>query len=490
MAAFIWTLCAIAALSHATPLDDYVNKPDDTYAWTDLQMTENGTGYTAHFLNMTSQTWLSSADVDRSVWWHYMVIVMPDEVKYTDTAFMYITGDYNTDSIPKTSSEDVLLCIAIATTSFAPCAVLFQIPNAPIYFTAEQPPKRRVEDAIIAYTWNHFIENPDEPEWLLRLPMTKAAVRAMDTTEAFLKKNYDYTITGHVVGGASKRGWTTWTTAAVDKRVIAQVPIVMDMLKLVPNVHHMYRAYGGWTFAFKDYYEMNFTAQLDNPNMEKLAGIVDPYSYKERYTQPKLVIDSTGDEFFQLDDNYMWWDELAQYGESHLIFIKNAEHSLATGIVEVVKTVSSFAHDICAKRARPTMSWKFGRNADNTSAWINLTTSEKPKKVTIRHADTLNHTRRDWRLVTGDNPCPTIAVDGGCIQPVLWFGEPAIQEDDTHYSGEMAFPDAGWRAWFLEVEFDAPVGIFPYIWSTQVDIIPETFPFPDCHGEGCRGILV
>ncbi len=32
-----------------------------------------------------------------------------------------------------------------------------------------------------------------------------------------------------MVAGASKRGWTTWTTAAVDKRVIAAIPIVMDM---------------------------------------------------------------------------------------------------------------------------------------------------------------------------------------------------------------------------------------------------------------------
>ena len=33
-----------------------------------------------------------------------------------------------------------------------------------------------------------------------------------------------------MIGGESKRGWTTWTTAAVDKRVFAAMPIVMDML--------------------------------------------------------------------------------------------------------------------------------------------------------------------------------------------------------------------------------------------------------------------
>lgn len=35
-----------------------------------------------------------------------------------------------------------------------------------------------------------------------------------------------------MVAGASKRGWTTWTTAAVDKRVFAAIPIVMDLLNL------------------------------------------------------------------------------------------------------------------------------------------------------------------------------------------------------------------------------------------------------------------
>ena len=39
----------------------------------------------------------------------------------------------------------------------------------------------------------------------------------------------------------------------------------------------MYRAYGGWTFAFDDYYDLNITGRLDDPNMPKMAAIVDPY---------------------------------------------------------------------------------------------------------------------------------------------------------------------------------------------------------------------
>jgi PhoPQ-activated pathogenicity-related protein len=46
---------------------------------------------------------------------------------------------------------------------------------------------------------------------------------AMDTTIAFAKQKTGNTIDRYAVAGASKRGWTTWLTAAVDKRVMAMV---------------------------------------------------------------------------------------------------------------------------------------------------------------------------------------------------------------------------------------------------------------------------
>lgn len=219
-----------------------------------------------------------------------------------------------------------------------------------------------------------------------------------------------------------------------------------------------------------------------------MAKIIDPISYVKRFAMPKLVIDSTGDEFFMLDDNYYWWDNMTAVGETHLIMIKNAEHSLATGLVEVVEAISSFMHDVFAGYKRPNMTWKFGRNGNNGT--ISIETTVKPEKVIVRHATTLQTARRDWRLITGANPCPWIAVKGECIQPVLWAGEEAIQVDDTHYIAEMPMPDQGWRAWFAEVHFKQGVGIAPYIFSTQVDILPDTFPFPDCHGAGCKGTLL
>ena len=49
-------------------------------------------------------------------------------------------------------------------------------------FTGET--KERTEDQIIAYTWVKYLKTGDET-WPLHIPMTKAAVRAMDTITAF-----------------------------------------------------------------------------------------------------------------------------------------------------------------------------------------------------------------------------------------------------------------------------------------------------------------
>jgi PhoPQ-activated pathogenicity-related protein len=61
----------------------------------------------------------------------------------------------------------------------------------------------------------------------------QAAVRAMDCTTEFMRKLTRIGPAKYIVAGASKRGWTTWTTGAVDKRVIGIIPIVMGALIVV-----------------------------------------------------------------------------------------------------------------------------------------------------------------------------------------------------------------------------------------------------------------
>ena len=65
-------LCLLAALSisfaGATPLDDYVNAPDDTYRYEDMGDPYIGDGFRSHFINLTSQTWLTRERLRKRDW--------------------------------------------------------------------------------------------------------------------------------------------------------------------------------------------------------------------------------------------------------------------------------------------------------------------------------------------------------------------------------------------------------------------------------------
>jgi len=299
------------------------------------------------------------------------------------------------------------------------------------------------------------------------------------------------------VAGASKRGWTTWTTGAVDKRVIGIMPIVMDMLNFMPNVLHMYRAYGGWTFAFDDYYAMNITAAFGTPGFDSLVDIIDPLNYVDTLTMPKMVVDSTGDEFFMPDDDWYWWGKLQ--GDNFRLMCHNAEHSMATAIPELLLGAQAFVLSLLTQSARPQFTWAI----DPDNGTITVQSSTQPTLAILRFATTFDGNRRDFRLVKGDtpaDPCEFIKVHifgNACINPVLWLAEtlaPVSTAGGMYtYVASQPAPAVGWRGFFIELLFPgAPGTLSQYRFTTQVSIVPNTFPFPDCTTlpQGCKGVLV
>ena len=221
-----------------TGLDRYVQAPDPNYHY-DLVKTIPGDGYTTYVVDMTSQAWRSAAEVDHPIWKHWLTIVRPDQVKGT-TGFLFITGGSIKDKAPDKASTQI---VDTAVTTHTVVAELRGVPNEPLVFTGET--KERTEDEIIAYTWVKYLKTGDET-WPLHIPMTKAAVRAMDTITNFCATppGGNVHVEKFVVAGGSKRGWTTWTTAAADKRVVAIVPMVIDMLNSVKSFEHHFQAYG------------------------------------------------------------------------------------------------------------------------------------------------------------------------------------------------------------------------------------------------------
>ena len=132
----------------------------------------------------------------------------------------------------------------------------------------------------------------------------------MDTIQSILLEEENKEIKKFVVTGASKRGWTTWTTAGVDDRVEAIVPVVIDLLNLEPSFMHHWNVYGFWAPAIQDYVDMEITDWWASEEMRSLIRLVDPFSMKKRFEMPKLLVNAAGDEFFLPTSSQFYFDEL------------------------------------------------------------------------------------------------------------------------------------------------------------------------------------
>ncbi len=427
-----------------TPLDEYVDKPDPTYNYK-LVNTIKGEGVTTYVVEMTSQTWLSTEEVDKPVWKHWMVITRPDEVK-TSTGLLYIAGGSN-ESNPPNKIDPLTSQLALGSHSIV--TELNMIPNQPLTFNGET--RTRKEDSMIAYTWNKFLRTGD-PKWPARLPMTKAAVRAMDTITSFCAGDDcgNVAVDKFVVCGGSKRGWTTWTTAAVDDRVVAIVPFVIDMLNVEPSFQHHWEAYGFWAPAVGDYVAEKVMQWSGSPQYKALMKIVEPFEYRHRLTMPKYIVNATGDQFFLPDSSQFYYDELS--GPKWLRYVPNAEHSL--GGTDVPFTLLSFYNAIINDTKLPEYSWTVEEDDS-----IHVKTKDKPSAVKLWQAT--NAETRDFRVDKIGR---------------VWKSQRLEPSEDGTYVGKVEKPEKGYTAFMVELTYPNP-GSPSFKVTTQVKIVPDVLPF-------------
>jgi PhoPQ-activated pathogenicity-related protein len=429
-----------------TALDQYVNRPDPAYHW-EVAKTISGSGYQAVVIDLSSQSWRKTVEVDRNLWKHWLTVIKPEKVT-SSTAFLFITGGNNGDPAPE-KANPILADMAVASGSVT--AELRMVPNQPLAFP-DDGNKPLVEDQFISYTWDKFLHGGDD-EWLARLPMTKSAVRAMDTVTAFCAGagNCGASVDKFVVAGGSKRGWTTWTTAAVDKRVIAIEPLVIDLLNVEASFDHHWRVYGFWAPAIKEYQDRGIMDWQGTKRYRELMTIVEPFSYRDRLTMPKYMINSAGDQFFLPDSSQFYFDELK--GEKYLRYIPNTDHSLKDS--DVGESMIAFHESVVKGTPRPRFSWK--RDKDGS---VRVSTTDKPTQVRLWQAT--NPDKRDFRLETIGNA----------------YSATELKDDGAGvYVAKPAGPPKGFTAYFVELTFPSG-GKYPFKFTTQVWVTPDILPFP------------
>jgi PhoPQ-activated pathogenicity-related protein len=354
-------------------LDDYVKKPDASFSWTQSgnQITPAGT---ITFIRLTSQVWQGIT------WRHDLRIYEPRQLSYPDAMLLFITGGSHES---KANDNDHKQAFALAQLCGARVAVLPQVPNQPLL-------DNQTEDALIAETFVRFLKTKDE-NWPLLFPMVKSAVRAMDSLQAWAKENHKPAVTRFVVTGGSKRGWTTWLTAAADDRVVAIAPMVIVMLNLGEQGPNQLKVWGKYSEQIDDYVQRGLMEKTQTTEGTQLWKMVDPYTYRDRLTMPKMLINGSNDRYWTLNALDLYWDGLK--GPKYLVELPNAGHGLETNRDWALGGVGAFFRHVISGRAMPQVSWDFTRAAAGASS---LTIHASPPPIAAR-LWTAHSENRDFR---------------------------------------------------------------------------------------------
>ena len=487
-------------VSSSRVLDTYVGTCEPNYAYELIESSTIPTvGATAYTLEMTSGAWRGPQQANQVLWKHFVSMVVPPVVT-SDKCLLVVSGG-STGSPPPESMAEMLLPFSLSTGSVV--ALIRAVPNQPLIFADET--RTRVEDAIIAYSYDEFLtgyaEGKPDMTWPALLPMTRAAVRAMDTLQDFLgntKPGTQYAINDFVITGASKRGWTTWLSAAADERVSAIMPIVIDVLNMDEQMQHHFAAYGFFSDAIQDYVEENVFERLGTSEGGALLNIVDPYEYRDRLTMPKYIANSTGDQFFLPDSSQFYFHDLP--GENWLHYAPNTDHGLAnSNSLDLDQGTFSglltFYTSHVRGLERPTFTWELLE--DNVLA---VESETEPLAVYLWQAN--NPVARDFRLETiGEAWSSTrLRVECPCLEEGEWTpeGEWAPEGEWTpegegegeggfecpceldvyRYAGEVE-QSSGWTAFYIQMVYPGPDTVFEdsaYYFSTQVYVIPDRYP--------------
>ena len=438
LALFATTLLAAPLVAQSptppppTDLVDYVTKADSSFAWklknkTDLQ------GSTVYELHVTSQTWQGIK------WEHGLHVVVPEGAKPQATMLLWNQGG-------TASPTNAMFALEIAKRVKAPIAFLYGIPNQPI----QEIGGNKKEDALIAETFVRYLSTND-PTWPLLFPMAKSLVKTMDALQAFAKEEWKFEVTKFVITGASKRGWTSWLTAASgDKRVKAIAPMVIDTLNFPVQVKNQLNAFGKPSEMVKDYTERNLIPIPETSAAQKLWQMVDPWIYREKLTLPKMLIHGTNDPYWPQDALNSYWDDLK--GEKHILYVPNAGHNLravANGKPELfpnraINTLSAFARSQVFDKPLPKLTWKY---------------TEKDGALTLSaETDTPVKTVRMW----------TAEAKTRDFRPSVWKATELKDFEHPKFEVMSTLPLTGLKAFYAEAEYD--IDGLTFSLSTQIRI--------------------
>jgi len=274
--------------------------------------------------------------------------------------------------------------------------------------------------------------------------MVKSVVRALDASDAAARREWKQPLATFTVFGASKRGWTTWLTAAVEPRVTALAPVVIDALNMAEHFPHQTWVFGAPSEAIKPYTDLGLPEILSSDRGAPLRKIVDPYSYRDAIRQPKVIMVATNDEYFPFDSLNLYWDALE--GPKYVLYMPNEPHRIKR-YGPAFRTLRALNDSVSGGAPMPKIEWEFAWDAGGGRLCVR--SDPKPRAVRL------------WSATS----------EGRDFRQAVWGAGPEISARAAK-SIVLAPPESGYRATFAEVQYGRWLTAFSL--STNLAVLPSS----------------
>jgi PhoPQ-activated pathogenicity-related protein len=425
----LWAFAAVSLTATwcSADLRTYVNKPEPAFEWQlKNRIARDQTGDRIYDLQFVSQFWQGEK------WRHQLQIYQPAGATPGSTMFLWVTGGAATP-------EAISLGLELARKLKAPVAFVYHIPNQPLLEGNLR------EDDLIAETFVRYLKSQDE-SWPLLLPMVKSVVKAMDVLQLFADKEWRSSIEKFIVAGASKRGWTTWLTAAVDQRVGAIAPVVIDVLNMRAQMPRQLQAFGAYSSRLAAYSSRGLLPIPETPTGQRLLSMVDPWAYRDQLTMPKLIINGTNDFYWATDALNLYWDGIPN--NKWIYYVPNAGHNLRRQdrpqreqLQDLITNLAAFSRHQIDGTPMPSLRWKHETVDGKLRVTIDAAPAPRAARLWIAQSATKDFRAVQWR-------------------------EQQLSFSDGKIIGEVALPDQGHVAFFGELGYE--IDGLNYHLSTQV----------------------
>ena len=358
-------------------------------------------------VRLTSQTWQGI------VWRHWLTILRPENCAHPDKGMLFISGGNNTTTAPSVDSGDNQAVLMVARALGATAAILNQVPNQPLmtaiagcsdllYLSEVYGRGRRRLAAAVSHGEKR---------------RARHGCRA-----GRYKGKYGAPIEKFLVGRV-EAGRTTWLSC-VDTRIERIAPIIIDMLNTREQMMHQKRSYGAYSQSIDDYTDRQLQDRMLAGEGDALLAQVDPYSWRQELTLPKLIVLGTNDPYWTVDAANLYFEGL--HGRKYLYYQANTPHDVS---LEGVATVAQFFREMLDGTPFPELNWDVEGNSRLTVQW------EKPGGEALL-----------WEAVSPNRD----------FREVQWNSR--VLEGDGKVEVELEAPEQGWRAAYVEVKWPGSEG--------------------------------